>query len=1033
MINYEKEEVIEQKLIQQLTEGKSQWTLDENIHSVNDLWQNFRKILVNNNKEIFDRHPLTDTEFQQVKNQLQFPSFYDAALWLQGENGIARVQIVREDASLGTVRPVIFRRADIAGGSSVYQVVHQIRMKKQEKLNIDRRGDVTLLINGLPVIQIELKNRTVAYKKAFNQIKKYQKEGVYRDIFSSIQMFVVSNGTDTRYIAAAPADELNEKFLSQWLDDENKPVTNYLAFVKNVLSIPAAHRMVSQYTVLDSERKSLILLRPYQIHAIEAIRNAANPYQQADATSKEKNPGIQSGYVWHTTGSGKTLTAYKVAHNLAQIPSIEKVVFVVDRRDLDSQTTGAFKAYAAYDTIDVKETSFTYDLVKKLRESKKNVLVTTIQKIQNVIRKYPEGSKEYKWLHKLHPVFVVDECHRAVSPAAQKAINEYFSRPLWYGFTGTPIFAEDAKNSAGDLPKTTAEQYDLLLNKYTVKEAIHDESVLGFQVEYHNTFDMEELAQKNNVDIPLNDADGSKLEKKLDDKGILGAAYESEDHMRKVVDFIINHANEKMALFHRKGESYSAILTTSSIKQAQRYYEMFQRVKRGEEQGVQISEKTKSLLADFPRIAITYSLTENDDTSTLNQDCMKEALEDYKGMFGTEFGLDTIDSYNANVNDRLARKKSRYKVRDQQLDIVIVVNRLLTGFDAPSLSTLFIDRRPMRSYDIIQAFSRTNRIFDADKKFGQIVIFQTPATFKKAVDRAISLYSAGGGDAVQAPTWGEAESAFRKALNALRSIVKTPEDVDGLTKTQKADFLKAYSKFDSALADLRVYSEFQGIDLEKDYGITSKNIEEFTGKFVNIREELKEKKPDGDDEINLDIEYELHCTRRDQIDEEYILKLMEATRSGEGSLVFTTFDDPGNERLIKVINEEIERYEKTSPARAGILKTIWSDYQANPVEFVNQRFTDVMSDRIQAACDDTVNAFAKEWCVDADELSSFFSDYDTSIPLGEKQLEQDALKKASNAREYKKTHPDIGLKYWRLLLEAARKVYIEKLQPLIEN
>ena len=1034
MVDYEKEEVIEQNLIRQLTEDESQWTLAENIHSVDDLWQNFRNILMNNNKELFDEHPLSDKEFQQVQNQLRFPSYYDAAKWLQGENGIARVQIVRDDATLGTVRPVVFRRQDLAGGSTVYQVVHQIWMKKLEKMGVDRRGDVTLLINGLPVIQIELKSRKVAYKKAFNQMKKYEKEGVYRDIFSSLQMFVVSNGTDTRYIAAAPYDELNEKFLSQCLDEDNKPVTKYIAFARSVLSIPAAHRIVSRYTVLDSERQALILLRPYQIHAIEAIERAANPYQQADRTSQEtKNPGIQSGYIWHTTGSGKTLTAYKVAHNLIQIPKINKVVFVVDRKDLDNQTTGAFQAYAEYDTIDVKETSHTYDLVKKLHEGKKNVIVTTIQKIQRIIKKYPEGTKQYDWLHKLNLVFVVDECHRAVSPAAQQEINAYFSSPKWYGFTGTPIFSEDAKKSAGDLPKTTAEQYGLMLNKYTVKEAIHDESVLGFQVEYQSTFDMTELAQKNGIEIPSGDADGTKLEKALDDAGLLKAAYESEEHMHRVVDFIINRANEKMGLSHKKGESYSAILTTSSIAQAQRYYQMFQRVKRGEEEGVTISEKTKRQLGDFPRIAITYSLSENEDDSTLNQDLMKESIRDYNEMFGTEYGLEDIGGYNANVNDRLARKKSRYKVRDQQLDLVIVVDRLLTGFDAPSLSTLFIDRKPMKSYDIIQAFSRTNRIFDADKKFGQIVIFQVPARFKQAVDDAITLYSAGGGDAVQAPTWKEAKKAFREAVSALHSIASSPEQVDALTKSQKAEFLKAYSKFDSALADIRVYSEFQDVDLAKDYGISDKDIEEYNGKFVNVKEVLKEeKKPEDEDEIDLDLDYELRCMHRDQIDEDYILKLMEATRSGEG-VIFTTLDDPRNAKLVKVINEEIERYEKTNSARAAILKKIWSDYQTDPSEFVNQRFTDIMSNRIQSACDTLVNAFAEEWCVDADELGAFLSSYDTSIQLGEKQLGQDAFRKASNAKEYKKTHPDIGLGYLKLLLAATRQLYVEKIQQLIEK
>lgn len=286
--------------------------------------------------------------------------------------------------------------------------------------------------------------------EAFNQIKKYLKEGVFRDIFSTLQMFVVTNGADTRYIAAAAENSLNPQFLSLWLDDKNQPQTDYLSFARDVLSIPAAHRMVSQYTVLDSERKAIILLRPYQIHAIEAVKNAVNPYTDG---------GTQSGFIWHTTGSGKTLTSYKTAHYLTQIPSVDKVIFVVDRKDLDNQTTGAFQAYAQYDTIDVNETDNTGDLVRKLQAKGGDVIVTTIQKLQIVMKRYPEGCDKYEKLHKLRLVFVVDECHRAVSPAAQAQLDQYFTRPLWYGFTGTPIFEQDAKNSAGNLPKTTQEQY----------------------------------------------------------------------------------------------------------------------------------------------------------------------------------------------------------------------------------------------------------------------------------------------------------------------------------------------------------------------------------------------------------------------------------------------------------------------------------------------------------------------------------------------------------------------------------------------
>lgn len=1022
MASFESELSIENQLIHQLTKEKSQWTLREDIHTFQDLWNNFRGILVRNNKELFDEHPLTDNEFLQVQNQLRFPTFYDGAKWMLGENGIARVSIQREDASLGTVQPVVFKRVDIAGGSSVYEVVHQIEFERKEKMNRDRRGDVTLLINGLPMIHIELKNRSHPYKEAFNQIKKYLKEGAFRDIFSCLQMFVVSNGTDTRYIAAASENALNEKFLSVWLDDNNQPQSDYLTFSKAVLSIPAAHKMVSQYTVLDSERKAIIMLRPYQIHAIEAIRDAVNPYSEG---------GTHSGYIWHTTGSGKTLTSYKAAHYLAQIPSVDKVIFVVDRKDLDNQTTGAFQAYAEYDTIDVNETDNTGDLVKKLLAGSGDVIVTTIQKLQIVMKRYPEGSKKYEKLHSLHLVFIVDECHRAVSPQAQDQLNHYFTNPLWYGFTGTPIFSEDAKDSAGDLPKTTEEQFGKCLNKYTIKEALHDGSVLGFQVEYHNTFNLEELARKNSITNWEKDEDGYGLESVLIKKKLIDAAYEDEGHMLKVVDFIINKSAGKLGLNRGKGNTYTAILTTSSIKQAQRYYDLFKRVKAGKEPTVTINEEIKRKLSDFPKVAITYSVSENTDMASFNQDKMKESMKDYNDLFGTQFTMEQLNAYNANVNDRLARKKKLFQVREAQLDLVIVVDRLLTGFDAPSLSTLFIDRKPMRSYSIIQAFSRTNRLFDNLKRYGQIVSFQAPAHFKRAVDHAMKLYSMGGGNYVQAPTWKEAEKTFQEALRKLRQMAPTPEAVDGLTQKEKLKFLKAYRDFDDAYSDLQVYSEYQERNLERDYRITEEIIESYNGKFVNVKDDLKKGPTDLDDpDINIAINYDLRCWHSDQIDEDYILKLMEATRTDETSLIMA--QDTRTKRMIKEINEEIERFRKTNPARAEILEGIWKEYQDNPSIFINQNFADVMNDRVRSEVKKLVDAFAKEWCIERGSLEFFIETYDINKDPNDKQANQDALKKASDVKEYRKTHPNIGLKYWRLLLENIRKLYTEKLQKLLE-
>ena len=1035
-MEYEKELTIEKNLIKQLIEGKSQWTLREDIHTVDDLWNNFKKIMIGNNLDIFDKNPLTENEFMQVQNQLKFPTFYDAAKWLMGENGVARIAIRREDANLGTVYPVIFKREDVAGGSSVYEVVHQIRVDKKDVLSRDRRGDVTLLINGLPMIQIELKNRQHPYKDAYRQIKKYLKEGYFRDIFSTVQMFVMSNGVMTKYIAAAGEKQLNEKFMSSWLDQDNNPVTDYLDFARDVLSIPQAHRMVSQYTVLDSERKSLIILRPYQIHAVEAIRRAANPYRQADPTDRNQTPGSQSGFIWHTTGSGKTLTAYKVAHNLTTIPSIRKTIFLVDRKDLDNQTTGAFQAYAEFDTIDVDETDNVWDLTQKLLSEDRSVIVTTRQKLNYVMKRNKEGSRHYKKLHELHMAFVVDECHRAVSPQMQDKINKYFDNPLWYGFTGTPIFAEDAKNSAGDLPKTTAEQYGPCLNKYTIQNAIHDEAVLGFQVEYQTTFDFEDAAYDNGIDIPSGPDEKLKLETEFINQKLTDKIYSSDEHMLKVIDFIINKSHGKFGLNRPKGQAYSAILTTTSIKQAQRYYELFMDVKRGKNDSVKVSDKIKRQLSDFPKVAITYSISENEEESSVNQDKMKESIKDYNEMFDTKYALDSIDAYNRNVNDRLARKKARYQIREEQLDIVIVVERLLTGFDAPTLSTLFIDKKPMRSYGIIQAFSRTNRLFDQQKKFGQIVTFQLPETWKNRVDNAVTLYSGGGGSFVQAPEWQEAEQAFKEALAELRQLADRPEKANELSKKDKYKFLKLFNAFDNAFGDLQVYSEFEKKDLEKDYGISLKEIEDYTGHYTNIKEELKDDDSgDPEDELEIDIDYELRSIHFDQIDEDYILKLMEAVRPDDGAL---PLQDSSNDRLYKEINAEIERFEKTNPRRAKILKEIWEEYQEDPYRFSGISFTDALNDRVQAQIDNYIYDFSQEWCVKEDELAYFVEKYDLKKDpddRNDKQQGQDALKKASSAKAYNASHPDakLGLKYWGTLLKAAHDLVEDKVKPLIER
>lgn len=356
---------------------------------------------------------------------------------------------------------VVMNHEHIAGGSSVYEVINQYSALKTDEdrqaAARDRRFDVTLLINGLPMIHIELKNKQHSYMDGFWQIKKYIGEGKFTGIFSAVQMFVISNGVNTKYFSVAGDTELNPKFISGWLDPDNNPVTDCMDFAKSVLRIPAAHEMIARYTVLDEDAKKLILLRPYQIHAIEAIREASKTGR--------------SGYVWHTTGSGKTLTSYKATRNLLMdIPAIDKAVFLIDRKDLDAQTTMAFQAYANNDLVDIDETNNINDLKKKLKSGDRQVIVTTIQKLQRLITKrLQEDTPEYRKIRNLKIAFVVDECHRAVTPGMKRELERFFGNSLWFGFTGTPRFAENPYPQMGDLPRTTEELYGERLHYISIR------------------------------------------------------------------------------------------------------------------------------------------------------------------------------------------------------------------------------------------------------------------------------------------------------------------------------------------------------------------------------------------------------------------------------------------------------------------------------------------------------------------------------------------------------------------------------------
>ncbi|EOW2683236.1 type I restriction endonuclease subunit R [Enterococcus faecium] len=611
----------------------------------------------------------------------------------------------------------------------------------------------------------------------------------------------------------------------------------------------------------------------------------------------------------------------------------------------------------------------------------------------------------------------------------KKEIEEFFVQSLWYGFTGTPIFVENARKEIGNLPRTTKQQYGECLHEYTVKEAIHDNAVLGFQVEYKSTFSEEELdktiiALDNSGELDPDTLEVAEKEARLPKK-----VYENDNHMLEVIHSIINKSRKKLGFAKGVGQTYNAILTTSSIAQAQRYYDLIKAVKK-EESSVKIDEATKRVLPDFPKVAITYSISENEEASISNQEKMKESIKDYNQEFGTNFTLETMRAYNRNINDRLARKKEKYLARSEQLDLVIVVDRLLTGFDAPCLSTLFIDRAPMQLHELIQAFSRTNRLFDKSKKYGQIVTFQTPKIFEQKVKEALILYSNGGEDEVLAPTWLEAKERFVEASEQLIEIMSDPVNaqIDNLNKADLKKFVKAFQKFDKTFTAIQVYSEFDSTQMGTEFPISIDEVEIYHGNYVNALELLKAEIDDGNDpEVEIDIEYELESIKTEEINYEYILMLIQAfVPSGNTEYELFAKED-------KKATEEIDRYlndlEKTNPQIARLMRSLWKDILIDPENYRDKNVSHLLEEMIQAKQYAAIKDFSDKWHVEEEELAYVVANYNVKK---EKQSGESELKQSADYEGYKASteKPLSKLKYWKTVRNDFENVMKNQILPL---
>ena len=705
------------------------WKYEPNIKTTEDLWNNFRSILYTLNQDKLDR-PLSDIEFNQVKSVISnLKTPYEAGQFLYGLNGVSQVEVDLDEGQ--HVFLTVFDQKQIGAGNTQYQVVNQISREPKITGRPSRRFDTTMLINGLPIIQIEEKADTHAVNEALNQMHQYIGERQYTDIFSTLQILVAITPNDVKYMANTTADKFNKDFAFRWQDRDNKPVRNWKDFADLMLSIPMAHQMATNFMILDgTKNKQMIkVMRPYQVYATQAVLAKLKQADFSVGTNK-------LGYIWHTTGSGKTITSFKTAWLASRMPQVDKVVFVVDRIALTRQTDENYRAYDPSADADagikgsVESTESTRDLERKLKSKDMAIIVTSVQKLGTLVKR-----KRFEVPDK-HYVFIVDEAHRSTGGENFEMIQKKFKHAAWIGYTGTPMFDDVVSKTA---PRTE-DIFGPLLHAYTIREAIADRNVLGFKVDFETTINEEQMKSEY---LPAfykeqhPDWSEEKIQNKIEnmtdedmDDMIEPSIYdENIEHVRLVVaDIFKNWRNRS-----NEGK-YNALFTThvggnkASTPMAMMYFNEFQRVNKERlEQGL-FTLKT----------AVTFSQsTNNGDYQKVTNDGLWSAMQVYNEQFGTAFGLDDTSAYTQDVASRL----NRTAIDGNFLDIVIVVDQLLTGFDAPQMNTLYVDRT-LKNALLIQAYSRTNRVADMkEKPWGRIVNYRWPAYNERLMNKALAIYA----------------------------------------------------------------------------------------------------------------------------------------------------------------------------------------------------------------------------------------------------------------------------------------------------
>ena len=864
------------------------------IPSIQELQANFRKQINWLNEERLNGKPLSDKEFDRLLLKIEGKSVFESAKILRDKEIISR-----DDDS--TLYVLLFDTQNYENNK--LQVTHQTTVVGR----YTNRYDVTLLINGLPLVQIELKRRGLHFAEGFNQIMRYRKDS-YGGLFNFLQVFVVSNGVDTKYFANSDREPM-KSLMFFWSDNKNNRITKLGEFAASFLEPAMLQNVLSKYMIINETDKHLMVMRPYQIYAVERILH--------QTIEKQEN-----GYVWHTTGSGKTLTSFKASELLAQQEDIKKVIFLVDRKDLDSQTMEEFNKF---EKNSVDRTTKTGVLVKQLKDPNRKRIITTIQKMAHAVK-----TERYRDVMKLYEnekvVFVIDECHRSQFGEMNLLIKRHFKRAQYIGFTGTPRFV-DNKSQDG---RTTSDLFQDCLHTYLIKDAIHDGNVLGFSVEYIST-----MKGKEGVDDVTKVPGIDQQELWLADSRI---------------DMIANHIAEIHSnKTHNK--KYTGLLTAESIPAAIKYYDAF-----------------KKLNPDM-KITSIFSFGTNEE-SVEGEEHTRHSLErimtDFNKEFGTNHNTENFSSYFADVSK---------KVKSAQIDLLIVVDMFLTGFDAKTLSTLYVDRN-LQHHGLIQAYSRTNRVEGPKKMYGNIVCYRN---LKEATDTAVRLFSqTGDTETVLMKSYDKYLADFKDQLDKLLDIAITPEAVDELEgETKEKEFVIAFRDLTRVLTKLKTFVEY---DFNKeDMGISEQTYKDFRSKYLHLYE--KEKNEKEKVSVINDVDFEIELMQTDRINVDYILELLRNTNFENKNE-----RDAAVRRAIKEVNEASSdemrlKRDLLLEFLKGVAPTLTND------DSIDQKYRDFESERRKHE----IQAMSQQLEVAEDRLEYFMKEYEFTGVSPDQEI-NDAIK-----------------------------------------